>query len=1073
MVTKLYVHFLLKDEQISEQEISILYSQLISLFAQVDVSWEAYVRQIIESDYLISEVLDYLNRYLSQLDKVRILQSLVIMAKTAGELNISEITSILEVCKQLSVDPDAFISLIDHFEAGSNGLVSIPCEHGVAHVRHSLFSDYQIFGSAANADIRFRNQTLAPYETALYAIDHYLFLAVGSSANLSIEGQSAMANRIYLLNHERSVKLLNTEFNFNCLRMIHENQDSNDEIYFRKTNYNFVVRKRGPWYSLQLFDGSITLNGRSMLSSRHYERHYELFYDDVLQIKGYAPWNLGILIENRGSIGLEDRIPRSLYLNREKDYFGLSRSEQDNSLAYIEYKEGGFFLHPAKKGWTVFLNQSKVTELTPLNLNTDTISIDKRNFRINSFFDLIEIPFEINLIRLVDIKHFFADGQIALDSISLEARKGQLIGILGQSGSGKSTLVKVLSGEIIPTYGQMQVDGKDYFSNLHYYNQYVGYVPQDDLLYPYLTVYENLLYRLRMRMPHISMANLDQKINNILHQVNLSHQRNTKVGEFKKKNLSGGERKRLNIALELLFEPTVIICDEPTSGLSFTDAEQIIDILSSLTQQGKIVLATIHQPNSSIFRKFDNVLLMDMGGKIAYYGSPGDCFSYFDEELTQLSHRAAEIELKKTLKTSDFMFDVITYPEYNEHNEPVYEQVQGYIQPKRKFSPSYWRDKYKRRMLYDLMQHDIGQQTENPPLIRKKQTKHNLKSRFLLLKSYLERSFKMKLRNRTNNLITFVQAPLLGLVISFILRFTPYPESYLYSANHNIGIYIFVSIIAFIFLGISNSIEEILDERKIILRENQMNLKVSYYLSSKLLTLAFFALVQAVLYHGIAALVLDIRGLMGISLLYLFTSGVVGFSLGLLCSSFIREKKAIINLLPLVLIPQIIFGGAVIEFERMNRNLTIYHKHPIPEIVQTIPSRWLFEGLTTAYAKRTAFHQAMARIENKQLKARNSYHNGRLSSTQFGQVRSELYHAKVKLAERWNPDALQNTNLNSGVSMMDGKVLSEQKNYFLSSYKILGKKLCRTWNHNLFILILYLILFNSITIIKLKYYFKD
>jgi len=117
-------------------------------------------------------------------------------------------------------------------------------------------------------------------------------------------------------------------------------------------------------------------------------------------------------------------------------------------------------------------------------------------------------------------------------------------------------------------------------------------------------------------MPEVQKEILEQKVNNILHQVNLSQHRDTIVGDFKKKNLSGGERKRLNLALELLFEPTIIICDEPTSGLSFNDAEHIIEILSSLCEQDKIVILTIHQPNSSIYRKFDRVMMMDMAERL-------------------------------------------------------------------------------------------------------------------------------------------------------------------------------------------------------------------------------------------------------------------------------------------------------------------------------------------------------------------------------------------------------------------------------------------------------------------------
>ncbi|MDD4309173.1 MAG: ATP-binding cassette domain-containing protein, partial [Candidatus Cloacimonetes bacterium] len=854
---------------------------------------------------------------------------------------------------------------------------------------------------------------------------------------------------------------------------IYENRDTNDEIVFLKSSYDFVVKKRGLWYSLTVNSGTITRNGSTMQASRHYERHYEIYYDDIIQIKGYSTWGLTVLIQNRSSIGLDDLVPKELFIVQERDYFSIARFDTEKAIANIEAVNGELFINPPKKGWTIYLNQVKLEDRSPLSLNSDIITINKRNFRINSFYDLIETPFDLRTIRILDIKHYFPDGQLALDSISCEVSKNQLIGILGQSGSGKSTLVKILSGEIIPTYGQILVDGKDFHTNIAYYQEFFAYVPQDDLLYANLTVFENLWYRLRLRMPHISAASLDQKINNILHQVNLTHQRDTRVGEYKNKNLSGGERKRLNIALELLFEPTVIICDEPTSGLSFTDAEQIVDILNSLTQQGRIVIITIHQPNSSIFRKFDSVMLMDIGGRMAYFGTPEDCFSYFDEELSMLSNRLPEIERKKQLMTSDYMYDIITYPEYTESNEPVYEQMNRFIQPKRKFSPEYWRDKYKRKVLYEMIHHELSPIQAAGTTGKRKPGAQSFRAKLVQFYGFVARSFKMKLRNRTNNLLTFVQAPLLGLIVAFILRFTPIGSDYSYANNNNIGIYLFVSIIAFIFLGLSNSIEEILNERKMILRECQMSLKTSYYLAAKLITLSFFAIVQATLYQGIAALVLGIRGMNNITIGYLFLSAAIGFSLGLLCSAFLREKKAIINLLPIILIPQIIFGGAVIEFERMNRNLTFYHRSPIPEVVQTIPSRWLFEGIATAYAKNTAFHRSLNKLEREQLHSKKKLKAGVMSSEDYNLFRSQIYDRKVQITKRWNPDEVMNHNLNSSVGIMDGTVLSTGRNVFLSSFKSIGVIMLRTWNFNLLILLLYLFIFNAITEIKLKYFFKE
>jgi len=1074
MVTRLYVYTLKSDEQISAAEIGILYSLLVNLFAHVDVSWEAYVSDIINSDYDINEVLDYLNSHLSPFDKVRIMLSLVIMAKTEGDIGVSVFTELLELCKRLDISSEGFISLIDHYESGTTSLVTVPCEHHITHVKHSLFSDYVLFGTSPSADIRFRNPNLSLYEGTLFAIDHNLFYAVGGISSALVDKVPVKSNSIILLKPDSVVSIGGSDFSTDCLVKIYTQRDANDEIVFRKSSYDFVVIKRGLWYSLVPRFGSVTLNGKEMVSSQRLERHYQVFYDDIIQIKNYAPWNLTVLIENRSSIGLDDLVPRALFLNFQHDYFNLSRHEASSSISRIELKEGVFWINPPTHGIKLYLNHEELTTPAPIALNTDLITVNNRNFRINSFYDLIECPLEIQNIVLTDVKHYFPDGQLALDGISYDVQKGDLIGVMGPSGCGKSTLVKLLSGDVIPTFGQIHVDGKDFYANISQYLEYFAYVPQDDLLYPNLTVWENLWYRLRLRMPHFSVASLHQKIDNILHQVNLTHQRHTLVGEFAKKNLSGGERKRLNIALELLFEPTVIICDEPTSGLSFTDAEHIVDILDALSEQGKIVIITIHQPNSSIFRKFDKVLLMDMGGKMVYYGTPTDCFDYFDEELAQLTFRKAEIQKKRHLMTSDYMYDVITYPEYTEQNEPVYEQINRYIQPKRRFSPDYWRDKFKRKVLFEMI-HQESRGLAAPPPVSIRRKKHALTPKDLVVtaSAYIARSFNMKLRNRTNSMITFVQAPILGLVIAFILRYTPVGEHYSYATNNNIGIFVFVSVIAFIFLGLSNSIEEILDERKIIQREAVMKLNTSLYLLSKILTLALFTFTQAVLYHFLSSIILQIRGMGFISITYLFAAGITGNALGLLSSAFIKEQKAIINLLPLILIPQIIFGGAVIEFERMNRSLTINPGNPIPEIVQTIPSRWLFEGLTTAHAKNTAFHRALKNLDDKTLRQRRALKTGRISPRQFSEYKSSLYDRRQAIIRKWNPDRVMNTYLNAAVSIMDGQVLSSKRNSFLSSYKMIGRGHVRTWNYNLMIIALYLFLFYAITAYKLKYHFKD
>jgi ABC-type multidrug transport system permease subunit len=517
----------------------------------------------------------------------------------------------------------------------------------------------------------------------------------------------------------------------------------------------------------------------------------------------------------------------------------------------------------------------------------------------------------------------------------------------------------------------------------------------------------------------------------------------------------------------------VIICDEPTSGLSFSDTEQVLDILKTLSEQGKIVIITIHQPTVSIFQKFDKVLLMDMTGKQVYYGTPKDCFDYFDDELNQITVHKHEIQQKKQVLATDYMYDIIAYPQYDEMGELTYEQINKIVSVKRRFSPEYWRDKYKRKMLYEIIHHELTPKDRNIPIQGKGTWQFDWRSLYIQFINFTIRNFTMKIRNKTNIMITFIEAPLLALIIGFILRLSPAVEHYTYYKNINMGIHVFVSIIVFVFLGLSNSIEEIMDERKMVLREKLMNLKMSYYLISKIISLSIFSAIQVLLYYLVTSVVLGIHGVTFVSLVYYFLAALTGFSIGLMTSSFIQDNKTIINILPLILIPQIIFGGAIIEYERMNRSLTVMAQSPIPEVVQFIPTRWLFEGLTTSYAKQNVYQRKLLKVQKKRLTLESLYKQNEISSDTYLESTDALYRLKARIAERWPEEKYSNSYLNLSVNMMDGRYYNTRKNVFLSSFKLIGSYEMRTWNFNALILLLYILMFNFVTLIKLKYYFKE
>jgi ABC-type multidrug transport system ATPase subunit len=235
-------------------------------------------------------------------------------------------------------------------------------------------------------------------------------------------------------------------------------------------------------------------------------------------------------------------------------------------------------------------------------------------------------------------------GARIIDDIAFEAGPGELNCIMGVSGAGKSTLLKLMLGYLKPERKKKQgiarsffrtrasqgnsdevgcvlINGVNLHKNFHYLKKNIAYVPQEDLLFDNLSVYQNLYYAAKLRMPDKSKIEIEHQVVSVLKDVGLFDKKDERVGSVVDKVLSGGQRKRLNIAFELLSNPDIYFLDEPTSGLSSIDSENVIQLLSDLSRRGKIIYVVIHQPSSEIYKKFDNLLLLDAGGKLAFYGA--------------------------------------------------------------------------------------------------------------------------------------------------------------------------------------------------------------------------------------------------------------------------------------------------------------------------------------------------------------------------------------------------------------------------------------------------------------------
>lgn len=648
------------------------------------------------------------------------------------------------------------------------------------------------------------------------------------------------------------------------------------------------------------------------------------------------------------------------------------------------------------------LNSQPLHGETPFSQNNDILNIAGKNYIVNRHWELVEIPMQISEFTARDLWYYFKGGNAGLKGISFTLKQGSLMAIMGSSGAGKTTLLQLLLGELVPYHSKITIDGLDLLENYSFFQPIMGYVPQDDLLFANLTVYENLLFKLQLSAQKRSQTlDVEGRIENLLKSVGLYDQRNMIVGDVMNKKLSGGQRRRLNIALELVMNPAILILDEPTSGLSTKDSENIIQFLAELRDQGKIILSTIHQPNATIFDQFDSVLLMDKGGVQVYFGSSRDVFGYFADELQQAG--SVNLKLKRELKMPEYFFDLIEYSD---------------AMGNRLFPPDYWADKYRDFSFIKAISRDL----ESP--ISENQEAPKVKAHFELRKLMLliKRNFINKSRSKLNLMITLFVAPFLALVTGFVLRGTPEGIPYSYYENLNSLLFDFIAVIIFIFIGLANSIDDILSEKRIIMRELKLGISPFCQLFAKQLVLFVMTGIQVLLFYFVASLVLDLRGFFYPKMSFLLLSGITGYSLGLLFSSFIKDRAAIINILPLVIIPQIMFSGAVIKFADMNPAMRIIRHSEVPEICQLIPSRWLFEGMVVGSARLNSYERQKAVYLAKMKNAKT--------------LSLDEYMALVdgfESYEQAHPEGqYQNKLCSTAVRLAQGKSQTEDRNIFLS-----------------------------------------
>ena len=521
-----------------------------------------------------------------------------------------------------------------------------------------------------------------------------------------------------------------------------------------------------------------------------------------------------------------------------------------------------------------------------------------------------------------DINFRFPNSDNGMHDLSFTLHNGELLAIMGGSGTGKTTLLSLLNGSLKPQEGSITINGHDISEPKA--KDLIGYVPQDDLLIEELTVYQNLWFTAKLCFEGMPDEDIDHRVMKTLKDLGLDAAKDLKVGSAINKYISGGQRKRLNIALELIREPAVLFLDEPTSGLSSADTEKVINLLKEQTLKGKLIVVNIHQPSSDVYKLFDRLWLLDKGGYPVFDGNPIDAITYFKEAANYADAETSACPMCGNVNP-EIVLNIIDEKALNSNGE---------LSDERKMTPQDWHE------LYLKDREELGQPAVSsiPPSDQKKP---NVLKQFAI---FLHRNFKTKITNVQYLLITLLEAPLLAAVCAFLTRFAP-PEGYSIMDNKNLVSYFFMAVIVATFTGMSGSAEEIIKDRALLKRESFLHLSYSSYIWSKIIYMAGVSLIQTLLFIVIGNTIMGIHGLFLTWWFILFVTALLANLTGLLLSQCLNSVVAIYISIPMLLIPQILLCGLVVSFSDLTPRSTTGN---VPLIGDLIPSRWSYEALAVS-----------------------------------------------------------------------------------------------------------------------------
>jgi ABC-type multidrug transport system ATPase subunit/pSer/pThr/pTyr-binding forkhead associated (FHA) protein/ABC-type transport system involved in multi-copper enzyme maturation permease subunit len=806
-------------------------------------------------------------------------------------------------------------------------------------------------GKSTDSSIIFDNNAVSDEHSIVYIEDGLLFVTdLGSDNGTFINSLLLEPNKKYQLNLDDVLIIGTDKIQYQVLNINTEYIQDNEYTQIAKTQrHNFIPPKKqytiGRFSSDDLVldspnvsrthlivtkvddswevEDNASANGTYLNSFNNRIDKIILERDQTLYLANYKlPTNrIFQLVEGNETVRQKiDFTQNEIILGRTDECDLTIRNPNISSEhAKIIYEDNNYYIIDLDSTNGTFVNFNPIDGKTQI-IEGDKITLGAYTFEF--FIDREKQNFTLlksDLGVRVDIKNISYEvydsskkkNVLLLDDISLSVYPGEFVGLMGLSGAGKTTLLNVISGYNKATDGSVHINGIELYRNFDIVKQLIGYVPQDDIIHPELSVYESLLYSAKLRLD-LSKIEIDERIDEVLKDLGIYDIKDKRIGSADRKGISGGQRRRVNLAVELIADPDLIFLDEPTSGLSSVDTKSVMETLKKLTDNGKTIIITIHQPSLSNYKMMDNIIILTHG-QCAYYGQN------YPNSIKFFNNDTEDTDILSDADNALIGLDI------GEKEKIV------------------WKDIYKNSTVYkEYVEKRINKPNTDDNSRMSRDDSSSIKQFFILSSRYL----KVKLKDRLNMGILISQSPLIAILL-IVMFFKGFDDSQVDGVGYGVfetspQILLFIIIISSIWFGMNSSVREIVSEKTIFRKERHLGLKIVPYVLSKFSILFFLSLIQVIMLvliinYGGVPLKINIAMLILLS----FMASLSGVSIGLLLSSLVKTQASALSMLPILLLPMIVLSGGMVSVRDMSPSVHL--------VSLTMPTRFILEETIREY----------------------------------------------------------------------------------------------------------------------------